>query len=83
MSNSGAGSAPQAWRKAIRSSPALCISSVSYTHLDVYKRQRDGNDYLLYPAVTWPHKGHLALLEVMAALPEDIDLVLTLSLIHI
>ena len=39
--------------------------------------QRDGNDYLLNPAVTWPHKGHLALLEVMAALPEDIDLVLT------
>ena len=40
--------------------------------------QRDaGREYLLYPAVTWPHKGHLALLEVMAALPDDIDLVLT------
>lgn len=33
--------------------------------------------YLLYPAVTWPHKGHLALLEVIAALPEDVHLVLT------
>ena len=38
---------------------------------------RSDGDYLLYPAVTWPHKGHLALLEVMAALPGDIDLVLT------
>lgn len=34
-------------------------------------------EYLLYPAVTWPHKGHLALLDVMAALPDEVHLVLT------
>lgn len=34
-------------------------------------------EYLLYPAVTWPHKGHLALLDVMAALPKEVHLVLT------
>lgn len=34
-------------------------------------------EYLLYPAVTWPHKGHVAFLDVVAALPGELHLVLT------
>jgi alpha-1,3-rhamnosyl/mannosyltransferase len=33
--------------------------------------------YLVYPAITHPHKGHAALIEMMAALDGDLALVLT------
>jgi alpha-1,3-rhamnosyl/mannosyltransferase len=42
-------------------------------------RQRYGlgtRPYLVYPAITHPHKGHTALLEMMAALDSDVALVL-------
>ena len=35
-----------------------------------------GRPYLVYPAITHPHKGHAALIEMMAALDGDIALVL-------
>ena len=33
--------------------------------------------YLLYPAITYPHKNHLVLLEAVARLDDDVTLVLT------
>lgn len=32
--------------------------------------------YVVYPVITYPHKNHLVLVEAMAALPEDVVLVL-------
>ena len=36
-----------------------------------------GRPYFLYPAITYPHKNHLVLLEAVARLDDDVTLVLT------
>jgi alpha-1,3-rhamnosyl/mannosyltransferase len=52
---------------------------VDATAIETIRRQLGLGDrtYLVYPAITHPHKGHGALVEMMAALDGDVALVLT------
>jgi glycosyltransferase involved in cell wall biosynthesis len=58
--------------------PAVMAPDLASTVDSAPSSHRDGTPYLLYPAVTWPHKRHRFLVEVMERLGgTDVRLVLT------